>query len=324
MSKKWMILSGMLFLGVAGTSQASPMDSPDIVYIDGLPCNSACQSYMAWSRNALSRSAQSAPAKPAQPSAKAAARRVASIRGDKAKPAAHAHAAKRSAPNSAEVPVPGEAQDSKVAGLQSGPAATQPAPAQPAPAASQAASNASPDSNTTQAKPADSVSTGASAAGSNMRTVQEQVTAAMAVAERMTVATAVLPAEPKADADRSDQPAPAGDAQKTAAASSTDTDLLVALVMARPEIKSVSDLTGKDVAIDQGQSASNGNLRTAIAAAGATEVQLSEGQAKAINRLISGEVPAAVLALVAPEAAESFPDIKGYKIFRIPLSPRSL
>jgi hypothetical protein len=157
-----------------------------------------------------------------------------------------------------------------------------------------------------------------------MRTVQEQVTAAMAVAERMTVATAVLPAEPKADADRSDQPAPAGDAQKTAAASSTDTDLLVALVMARPEIKSVSDLTGKDVAIDQGQSASNGNLRTAIAAAGATEVQLSEGQARAINRLISGEVPAAVLALVAPEAAESFPDIKGYKIFRIPLSPRSL
>jgi hypothetical protein len=35
-------------------------------------------------------------------------------------------------------------------------------------------------------------------------------------------------------------------------------------------------------------------------------------------------VPAAVLAVVSPEAAEWFPDIKGFKIFRIPLAPRSL
>jgi TRAP-type uncharacterized transport system substrate-binding protein len=89
--------------------------------------------------------------------------------------------------------------------------------------------------------------------------------------------------------------------------------------MARPEIKSVSDLTGKDIAIDNRHSASNGKVRTAIAAAGAAEVQLSEGQTKAINRLISGEVPAAVLTLVSPEAAEWFPEIAGFKIFRIPL-----
>jgi hypothetical protein len=47
-------------------------------------------------------------------------------------------------------------------------------------------------------------------------------------------------------------------------------------------------------------------------------------RAKAINRLIGGEVPAAVLTLVSPEAAEAFPEIAGFKIFRIPLSPRSL
>jgi hypothetical protein len=33
-------------------------------------------------------------------------------------------------------------------------------------------------------------------------------------------------------------------------------------------------------------------------------------------------VPAAVLTLVSPEAAEGFPEIAGFKIFRIPLWPR--
>src|SRR6202048_5474249 len=99
---------------------------------------------------------------------------------------------------------------------------------------------------------------------------------------------------------------------------------LVALLMARPEIKSVSDLTNKKIAIDDRQAASNERFRTAIAAAGATEVQLSNGQTRAIDRLISGEVPAAVLTSAYPEAAEWFPEIAGFKIFRIPLAPRSL
>ncbi len=114
------------------------------------------------------------------------------------------------------------------------------------------------------------------------------------------------------------------DAEKTAASSPNDSDHLVAVLMARPEIKSVSDLAGKSVAIDIRQSASNGSVRTAIAAAGAAEVQLSEGQTTAINRVASGEVPAAVLALVSPEAAEAFPEIAGFRIFRVPLSPRAL
>jgi hypothetical protein len=59
-----------------------------------------------------------------------------------------------------------------------------------------------------------------------------------------------------------------------------------------------------------------------MAAAGATAVQLSVDQTKAIDRLIRGEVPAAVLSLASPEAAEGFPEVAGFKIFRIPVSPR--
>jgi TRAP-type uncharacterized transport system substrate-binding protein len=114
-----------------------------------------------------------------------------------------------------------------------------------------------------------------------------------------------------------------GDAEKTTPVWRSTTDLVV-LVMARPEIESVSDLADKNVAIDARQTESNNNVRTAIVAAGATEVQLSDSQRKAVDRLINGEVPAAVLTLVSPEAAEWFPDIAGFKIFSIPLSPCSL
>jgi hypothetical protein len=150
--------------------------------------------------------------------------------------------------------------------------------------------------------------------------------AATVLAERLT-ATATTP--PDMIGNNRDRPSRAeasarGSAEKTAPASAIDTDLLVAVLMARPDIASVSDLTGKMIAIDNRYSASNGSVRTAIVAAGAPEVQLSEGQTTAINRLVNGEVPAAVLALVSAAAAEGFPEIAGFKIFHVPLSPRSL
>ena len=182
----------------------------------------------------------------------------------------------------------------------------------PQPASGGAADSATARENT----PGDAV------ASSNTRTIQEQVTVATAVAEQVTVAT---PEQKANNKDRSNQAETGlrGDAEKTAAASPDRTDYLAVLLIARPEIKSVSDLTGKIIAIDERHSASIGNVRTGIVAAGAAEVQLSDGQTKAINRLISGEVPAAVLALVSPEAAERFPEIAGFRIFRIPLSPSS-
>jgi hypothetical protein len=126
------------------------------------------------------------------------------------------------------------------------------------------------------------------AINSRARTTQAQVTAATAVAERITDATAV------------------------------------AILLARPEIKSLSDLAGRNIAIDNKQSAASGNVRIAMAAAGAAEVQLTASQTTAIDRVIDGEVPAAVLTLASPEAAEGFPEIAGFKIFRIPLSERSI
>src|SRR5215213_9266437 len=54
MSRKWTLPTLMLLLCSSGALQANPLDSPGVVYIDGLPCNSACQSYMAASARALS------------------------------------------------------------------------------------------------------------------------------------------------------------------------------------------------------------------------------------------------------------------------------
>jgi hypothetical protein len=185
----------------------------------------------------------------------------------------------------------------------------------------QPATGAAPDSDTTRANTADSRATDGAVASSTTRTIQEQVAAAMAVAERMTVAILVAAPEPNSkDGSDHSETVRRGDAEKTAPAQPNKLPLLVYLLMARPEIKSVSDLTSRIIAIDDGHSASN--ISTAIVAAGASEVQLSNSQTKAIDRVVSGEVSAAVLALVSPEAAEGFPEIAGFKIFRIPLSPR--
>ena len=127
------------------------------------------------------------------------------------------------------------------------------------------------------------------------RTTQEQVAAASAVAEGMSV--------PTLDASL---------------------DALVAVLVAGPDVKSVSDLAGKTVAIDDRYSEQSiSRVRTAMAAAGALQVELSKGQTTAINRLVSKEVPAAVVGLVSVNAARSFPEIPRLRTFQVPLSPRS-
>jgi TRAP-type uncharacterized transport system substrate-binding protein len=94
--------------------------------------------------------------------------------------------------------------------------------------------------------------------------------------------------------------------------------------MTRPEIKSVRDLAGKSVAVDERYSASRVDVWMAIALAGASSVKVSAGQTAAVDRLSNGEVTAAVLALVSADAAEAFPEIAGFKIFRVPLCPTCL
>jgi hypothetical protein len=127
------------------------------------------------------------------------------------------------------------------------------------------------------------------------RTTQEEVAAASAVAERMSV--------PTLDASL---------------------DALVAVLVAGPDVKSVSDLAGKTIAIDDRYSEQSiSRVRTAMAAAGALQVELSKGQTTAIKRLVRKEVPAAVVGLVSVNAAHSFPEIPRFRIFQVPLSPRS-
>ena len=184
------------------------------------------------------------------------------------------------------------------------------------------ASNAAADSETTRANVADSSPGEGVVANSNTATIQEQVVAATTVAERMTVATAAL--ELNKDRSGYTETQLRSDADRTAPATPSNTDRLVAILMVRPEIKSVSDLTSKTIAIDDKHSASVRNVRTAIVAAGASDVELIGIPTKAINVLVHGAVPAAVLALVSPEAAEAFPEFQGFKVFRIPLSPQTL
>jgi hypothetical protein len=164
--------------------------------------------------------------------------------------------------------------------------------------ASPPAHKAAADSGSAHAGIADAHSGGGAVASPKPLTIQQQVEAATAVAERMAApAVAAPPGEP---------------------------DSRVALVMARPEINSIADLGGKTVAIDDRQVVSRNKVWIAMVAAGAARVQLSEGPTKPVDRLIGGEVAAAVLTLVSAEAANSFPDVAGYRIFRIPLALRAI
>ena len=290
MSKNWMRLTGLLFLGSVGTSQAQPLDSPDTVYIDGLPCNSLCQSYMAWSwQHASTMVAQPASAPPRR-SSDIEVRRAKATHGESSRPAAHDRAARQA------MPLP-------TAELRS---ADNAAVSKPTPA--------------NVAAPA-----GGAAATFGTKTVQEQVAAAKVLAERLTSVTAEPAPEEEATnvvASGFTEASHASDTKSVESAPTNNRRNLVAILIARPEIRSVSDLTGMEVAIEDRRSASNASIRTAITAAGAAQVQLNEGQIKALDRVIGGEVPAAVLALVSPEAAEWFPEIPGFRIFRVPLAPR--
>ena len=107
------------------------------------------------------------------------------------------------------------------------------------------------------------------------------------------------------------------DAEKKALASPNNVGPSVAIVVASPEIKSVSDLTGKPIAIDDKYLNSHTRIQAAIVAAGAADSVLTTGESMAMDRLLSGKAPAAVLTLVYPETG--FSTIEGYSVFRVPL-----
>jgi hypothetical protein len=373
MSRNWTLLTLILFLGSSGTLQADPLDSPGVVYIDGKPCNRACQSYMAWSYRALSarhhQERETSVAVPAEaeiqrvePVARPRVTRHAAPASRTAPPAGKAasngrvpntkasNSKKIAAPNSTrqapakDIPAttaavtPEKAAEETVAGIQkperkvessdqpaqaAAIAAPQPAEAPksggksevtlPPPATLEIA--AAPAASESAALPAAAGAAPASAP----RTIQQQVVEATAMADLVTAIGTGQKAADKPD-NPATEPGEANDAGKTASGSTGNSENLVALVLARPEINSLSDLNNKNIAIEEKQSAASGSVSAALMAAGAAEVQFSEAKAGAIERLISGEVPAAVLTLASREAADWFPDIKGFKTFRIPLA----
>ena len=383
MSRKWTLPTLMLLLGSSGALQANPLDSPGIVYIDGLPCNSACQSYMAASARALSaRHREERETNVVVPAEAEIARveqaprpRVARHPAPVPRPAPRAGVAASNAKilnaktsNTKRAATPGlaaqttpkeipaatatttaekavekavaggevperklESSDRVEPGQEASIAATPPAEApkseiKPEPEIKSEAAATPPAEAEITVPPATleiaALPAAAAAAASTPRTLQEQVVEATGMADRVTAITVAR--QPAGPSDNPEiEPAGANDAGKTASASPDNSDNLVALVLARPEINSLSDLNNKNIAIEEKQSAASGSVSAALMAAGAADVQFSEAKGGAVERLIKGEVPAAVLTLASREAAEWFPDIEGFRTFRVPLSQKA-
>jgi hypothetical protein len=374
MSRKWTLPILILSLCSSGALQANPLESPGIAYIDGLPCNSACQSYMGWSARALAArhreeretnvevpakaeiervepvarprvARHAAPVPRSAPRAGMAASNAKTLntkashtrRANKPNPAAQA--TRKEIPAATATVTPEKPAEKAVAGgevperkLQS---SDTPEPAQAASIAasplaetakSEMKSEVNPEVKPEVALPppatleiAATPAAAADAPALAPRTIQQQVVEATGMADLVTAITvgrepAGKPDNPEAEAGE------ANDANKTASGATDNSDNLVALVLARPEITSLSDLNNKNIAIEEKQSAASGSVSLALMAAGAAEVRFSEAKAGAIDRLIKGEVPAAVLTLASREAAEWFPDIEGFRTFRVPLA----
>jgi hypothetical protein len=341
MSRKWTLPTLMLLLCSSGPLQANPLDSPGIVYIDGLPCNSACQSYMAASARALSARHREergtivvAPAEvEVEIVAQAPRPRVARLPAPVSRTSPRAGIAASNAKTLNAKTLNTKASNSKKIAA---PNAPPQAPAKEIPSATAAATpqKAAGESAAAIQKPEPKVESSdrpepqtaaivapqpAEAPASKAPTseVKPEVKSEVALPPPATLDIAAAPAAPAAGAAFNQ----AREIGKTASATPDDPDNLVALVLARPEINSLSDLNNKTIAITEKQSASTGRVSAALMAAGAAEVQFSEVKASAIDRLISGEVPAAVV-LASREVANLFPEVEGFRTFRVPLKAR--
>ena len=329
MSRKWTLLTLILLLGSSGTLQADPLDSPGVVYIDGQPCNRACQSYMTWSYRALSaRHHQERETSLAVPD-EAEIERVEPV----ARPRAAKHAAPlaRPAPYAGKVASNGKAPNARASTSKKN-AAPNPAPQAPATAAV-TPEKAVGETVATIQKPEPKVGSAGQPAQTATVTaprpaeapaskvpapeVKPEAKAEVVLPPPATLDVAAAPAAPTPAI----APSKAREIGKAASASLDDPDNLVALVLTRPEINSLSDLNNKAIAITEKQSASSGRVSAALMAAGAAEVQFSEVKASAIERLMSGEVPAAVV-LASREVANLFPEVEGFRTFRVPLKAR--
>jgi hypothetical protein len=328
MSRNWTLLTLILLLGSTRTLQAEPLDSPGVVYIDGQPCNRACQSYMDWSYRALSaRRHEEREISVAVP-AEAEIGRVVPV----ARPRVARHAAPVTRPHAGKVASNGKAPNAK-ASTSKKIAAPNPAPQAPAKAMPAAVTPGKAVGETVAAiqkpelksagQPAQTAAIAApqpaEAPASKVLApeVKPEAKAEVVLPPPATLEVAAAPAAPAPAM----APGKAREIAKAASAPLDDPDNLVALVLAGPGINSLSDLNNKNIAIAEKQSASSGRVSAALMAAGAAEVQFSEVKSSAIDRLMNGEVPAAVV-LAPRDVANLFPEVEGFRTFRVPLKAR--
>jgi hypothetical protein len=303
--KNWAGLMCLVFMGSMATSNATPLDSPDTVYVDGQPCNSLCRAYLDWSHSLSSFFGQAAPEQTMldQPAPVPVITRPPGFARARQAPPTNAtqFATAKAAKSRAFDAIPLTSSTACVPAIRGAGSK----PATQAGKAKQAVPATEPG-EMAASQLANRVAAAADAAVSNR---SDSAPKANAAAPDQSTAKSAQATTQIGDSD-----------QRASAAATKDDVTLVALVMARPEINSPTDLSQRSVAIDKGEPASNESVRTAIAAAGAQQVQLSTTETSALERVIRGEVPAAILALVTPEAAKTFPEIDGFQVFRIPLS----
>jgi hypothetical protein len=341
MSRKWTLPILILSLCSSGALQANPLDSPGVVYIDGLPCNSACQSYMAASARALSARHReergtivvlppeveiesvehAAPARVARhPAPVSRTSPRAGIAASNTR-ILNAKTLNTKASNSKKIAAPNAAPQAPAKEIPSATAAVTPQKAAGETAAAiqkpepKVESSDRPEPQTAAIVARQPAEAPASKAPTSE--VKPEVKSEVALPPPATLDIAAAPAAPAAGTAFNQ----AREIGKTASATPDDPENLVALVLARPEINSLSDLNNKTIAITEKQSASSGRVSAALMAAGAAEVQFSEVKASAIDRLISGEVPAAVV-LASRDVANLFPEVEGFRTFRVPLKAR--
>lgn len=314
MPKLFALLGCILFVASAETSRAAPPDSPGTVYIDGVPCNLACQSYMAWSRRVRSQQAApavspSAPLRTVQPAAKTRTQRTATkTRANMPSKAAPARVAK----NVASKPIEAAAA---VTNPQLKSEEEKPAPEQD--------KTASTDKKEMTASPekADAPAVPNPASGLEAGNAPDQVKPRPAEDSALT-ATAPPPPEKEVTGNTGSDPSvtnPPATADSTALALAK-TDERIAIVVVNADIKSISDLAYKVIAINEVPSSySAADIKSAIVAAGAADVLLSENQTMALTRLIEGDVQAAIATVVSPAGADAWSSFPGFNVLRVPL-----
>jgi len=336
MSRHWTLLPLILFLGSTGTLRAQPLDSPDVVYIDGQPCSRACQAYMNWSYRALSARRHEAREIVAVP-AEAEFEQVQPL----ARAPKHAAPVARTAPSAGKTASNGTAPGAKASNGKKIAARTAMPPAvaaaMPAKPAEETVAAIQKTELTVESPPAQTVAVAPSqpaaapavkelASKSRAPEVKTEAKAEVAVEKKPDVvlpppATLEVAAAPASPAPAM-APGKAREIAKSASSTSLDDpDNLVALVLAGPGINSLSDLNNKNIAINEKQSAASGRISAALMAAGAAEVRFGEVKSSAIDRLMNGEVPAAVV-LAPRDVANLFPEVEGFRTFRVPLKAK--